>query len=130
MLYEIKFTVKILKILPYLVHVSSEFAIPIDENNNQVVLKAADCLLDISKIHFVFGSSVGIVVAGLQNYTSANLSNNSPDASLRNLMLSESWTIIVKQGHDGRPSKAKVWAPLPRMCYRITIHFLLSFVRK
>lgn len=105
---EIKLIVKVLKILSYLAHLTSEFAIPINENLNQIIFNAANCLQNISHIHFVFGSSVGIVVAGLQNYTSSNLSNNSPDESLRKLMLSESWTIIFKQGYDGRPSKTKV----------------------
>lgn len=69
-----------------------------NETFNESIFHAdGECVFDIIKINFKFGSIVGFATAGLLNYTSKNLSNNSPDASLRNLMLSESFSIVVKQ---------------------------------
>lgn len=90
------------------VHSSSLF-IPINENLNEGIVNDAKCVLDICETHFMFGSIVGLVTAGLQNYSSANLSMYSPDLTLNNIMLSESWSIVVKQVYHSRTTETKVY---------------------
>lgn len=82
--------------------------IPVNETLNDAIIHFGQCVFDIIDTNFKIGSIIGFVTAGLENYTSPSLSNNSPDESLRNLMLNESWPIVIKQGYNSRSTRTKV----------------------
>lgn len=95
---------------------ASHFTIPINETLNVIIMRFGQCVFDIIETNFKLGSIVGFITAGLQNYTSKSLSNNSPDESLQKLMLNESWSIVVKQCQGYTSTRTKVSKQVHILC--------------
>lgn len=83
-------------------------ALSLNETLNKGAFHNGECLFTLIKLNFKFGTVVGYVVAGLQNFSMAKMAIDAPNQSLRYLMLSESWSIILKQGYNGRSTTPKV----------------------